>query len=253
MDISLIVSFLSLLVAALAESRNISKDRKFSNIRPLGISLLQLIFILDKIIATGDELLRLLAEIPLTGVTFRINVLMKKWEILKLIERQQKNLRDFTETCEAPLTYIHSVVSIKVGDVISLRIPDEVKEIPVGKRTQLKVLTWKLLEGEMPFSHFSLAARTALMSLGGSIQINKAIGSLAMKFPTKIMLKQEYVLTEPVIESQTFASYSLTKTSDLRRLLEVSKNQLDDIRNLRTQLSNLTSGLFTIGELAGKE
>jgi hypothetical protein len=118
MDISIVISILSLLVATLAESRSIAKDKKFDKVRPVGIGLLQLIFILDKIINVGEQLLKLLAGIPLADNIVRIAVLGKKWEILNLVEQQQQNLQNFVETCEAPLTQIKSPVSVNLGDMV---------------------------------------------------------------------------------------------------------------------------------------
>lgn len=255
MDISLIVSILSLLVATLAESRNIAKDKRFSKVRPVGIGLLQLIFILDKIIDVGDQLLKLLAGIPLAENVVRIAILGKKWEILKLVEQQQQNLQDFVETCEAPLAQINSPVSVNLGDVINFKIPDKVIDVPGGKTMELQVVTWKLLEGETPFSKFSIAARTALHNLSKSTQVDKDVNALTLTFPQKITLKQEHVWSgsSPVIESQEFVEYDLTKTSDLRRLLETSKAQLNDLKSLRKRLADLTLESFSISELVGKE
>lgn len=226
MDISFIVSILSLLVAALAESRSIAKDKKFEKVRPVGIGLLQLILILDRIIGVGEQLLKLLAGIPLADNVFRIAVLGKKWEILKLVEQQQQNLQDFAETCEGPLTQIRSPVLVRLSDVINLIIPDKVEHVPGGKKTNLKVVTWKLLEGEAPFSKFSIAARTALHNLSKSTNVAKDINVLTLTFPTKITLKQEREWFEGnlVVESQEFVDYDLTKTSDLRRLLEKGRD-----------------------------
>lgn len=255
MDISLVVSVLSLLVAVLAESRNIAKDQKFNTVRPVGIGLLQLIFVLDKIIYVGDQLLKLLAGIPLADNVVRIAVLGKKWDILKLVEQQQQNLHDFVETCEAPLTQIKSPVSISLGDVINFKIPDKVENVPGGKKMYLQTLTWKLLEGEAPFSKFSIAARTALHNLNQLTQIDKDVNALTLSFPAKITLKQEHAWgkKEPIVESREIAEYDLTKIGDLRKLLEISKAQLDDLKNLRKQLADLTTESFSITELVSNE
>lgn len=255
MDIGLVVSILSLLVATLAESKNIAKDKKFDKVRPVGIGLLQLILVLDKIIDVGDQLLKLLAGIPLTDNVVRIAILSKKREILNLVEQQQKNLQDFVETCEAPLTHIKSPILIKLGDVINLKIPDKVESVPGGKKVYLQVLTWKLLEGETSFSKFGIAARTALHNLSESTQINADVNIFTLTFPKTITLKQEHVWSgdKPIIESKELIEYDLTKTSDLRRLLETSKFQLDDLRNFRKNLADLTAESFSISELAGKE
>lgn len=189
MDISLLVAILSLLVAALAEARSITKDKAFDRVRPVGIGLLQVIFILDKIIDVGDQLLGILAEIPLAEGIVRIAALGKKCEILRLVEQQQQNLHDFVETCEAPLTHINSSVSVRLGDVISIRIPDKVKNVPGGKKMSLQVLTWKLLEGETPFSKFGFAARIVLHNLNKSIQIDKDVNFLSLRFPTRYLHK----------------------------------------------------------------
>jgi hypothetical protein len=142
-----------------------------------------------------------------------------------------------------------------LSDVINFKIPDKVENVPGGKKMQLKVVTWKLLEGEAPFSKFSIAARTALHNLSKSTNIEKDVNILTLTFPTKITLKQEHVWSgsKPVVESQEFVDYDLTKTSDLRRLLETSKTQIDDLRNLRKRLADLTAESFSISELVSNE
>ncbi len=250
MDLSILIAALGLIVAALAEARSIWKDKTKDQIKPIGINILRLIFVLDEIVKSGNELLYIISFIPLTygEKAYLASVKSKQWDILKIVKRQLKNLERFNEIYESSLVLIDSKASISVGKAIELYIPAMTIERGFGKARYLQALTWKLLESEAPISVLSLAAHAALRDCESSIKINEQADFISFKFSNKVKVKYSS-FSGIKVDKQQMVTYDLSKPKDLRQIMENAKNQLDEIKNLRQQLAQVAMTSFSIDEL----
>ena len=256
MDLGLLIAVLSLLVNTIGEVRETWKDRSQSDIRPLGISLLQLILSLDEIIDVGKKLVTALAGFRPKHDSVHAFWLGEptKHKILSLVRQQLENLDAFTKICEIPLSLMSYGPSVSLGDALELMVPDDTIQVGEGKSQYLKILTWKLLEGEAPLSKFSMVARLTLQALSNSskCEANEYDSSNActLHFPTKVRIKQIHARSsEGKIEDTQVVSYDLTKSSDLRRLLEKANDQLEELGHLRERLAQLTRQSFSLDDL----
>lgn len=259
MDLNFLIALLGLLVAALAETRTIVRDRKTDQIKPLGISLLQLALTLEKIIYTGENLVNLLANLPSRiDANERTNAVQYKREILKLMEIQLEHLKSFDEIYNSfvAISDIDSTTSVTVGNAIELIIGDEVRRMGSKKRRYFQILTWKLLDGEAPLSQVRFAIWKAMQQYPDLVQIDSGRAKLALQCPTEVSIKeierglrQEYSTFEISPKDESIVRYDLTKQRDLRRLLENSNAQLSEIKNLHKQITEFLTASFSLSDL----
>lgn len=245
MNAEIIIAALSLLVAALAEGRALWKDKKRDEIRTSGIALLQLVRALDKVIEVGDQLINILSQIPITEGEdkTRYATLRKKKEILSLVNEQYANLSAFEQIYNDLLTNTNPELPVTLKDCIELMIPDQKVHVPGPKGGYLKVLTWKLVEGESPFSSLRFGAIKALNTYVDSIEVDKELTVLSLSIPTKIRIKEREA---EVVERET---YDLKRPQDLQRLLSKAKTQLDEIKEFREQLTQLILSNLSLADL----
>ena len=255
MDLNILVAALSLLVAGLAELRATRRDLQKDQIRPFGISLLQLMLALDNIIETGEQLILLFADISASKDEEKTEWAVlrdKRRLLLPLIESQKENLETFSKIYETPLGFTGTKTPLSLGDTIKLMVPDQVKKEIGMVRDRKKpglvlaekvtVLSW-VVEPASAFNQLIKPVNQALRMLASSLHLSQGVGQLYLKLPTKVKFQHGHAEVEENVE------YDLTKLSDLRRLLEKSKSQLDDIKKLRDELSQIIRATFSIEEL----
>lgn len=210
---------------------------------------------LDNIIETGEQLILLFADISVSQDEEKT-----KWAVLRdkrlliipLIEQQKGNLESFTKIYETPLDLTGSKTSISLGDVVKLMIPDKTKKeigaIRDRKNGTLRmideiiVLSW-VIEPQSALDKLITPVNRALKTLANAFQINQEIAQLTLKFPTKVTFQQG------AMEINENVEYDLTRLSDLRRLLEKSNAQLDEIKRLRGRLAEIIQTTFSLEEL----
>jgi hypothetical protein len=193
---------------------------------------------LDEIIKVGDQLILVLANTPIEDEMNRTSILLRKRGVLELVEKQKKNLQSLEEIYQSRLSMIN-VNAPSFGETIEFMVADQIKAYGGPKFFRLQILTWKLLEGESAFSKLRIAACLALKSNHDSIEINHDQGYLLFRVPTKIQVREIDIVKENSIGEigqKSFTEYDLTKASDLRRLLEKSKNQLQEIKATREKI-----------------
>jgi len=263
MDWNLFIATLGLLVATLDYLGNVWKSMKHKEIEDVGINIVRLITIIDKIIETGDDLLNVLAKLPLTNKS-KANVNGTTREIFQLIRVQNKQLDEFIDAMNSPINSIRSRVPVSLGTAIEILVSDKtaLSEIYIdkngAKRQYLRILTWKLLEEQGPFNQLGIAARLALDTLSRATKLNTRRNSRVsilrrplptLTFPTKIKIREDANKQLHIVESKkkdNWVSYDLNKPADLRRLLEKANQQLSEIKTLRDRLKDLTRDIFDL-------
>lgn len=256
MDISIVLTATSLIVVTLAQAYASIKEKNDPNARAIGISIIQLILTLDKIIDVGDKLVNAFSDIPLEGEISRIAILGKKWDIVELIESQQNNINEFIETSQTPLTAINSQVPVMVGDAVAIMVPDEVKVD--DKFKVLHAITWKLQDEGVPFNRVSTATQLAMQSFENSVQVDSRSNILSLRFIRNARVKETEINTraktnDVQLDSTFTETYDLTNPSDLIRCFEGAKKQLSEIKDLRQSLAELTRKSFTVDDLLHRE
>ncbi len=244
MDLGILIAALSLLVAALAEGRSIWRAKKEDERLTSAILLLQLLQCLDNIINTGSKLIAILSEIPISDERdkTRFVTLKKKKEILEFIKQQFTNLKVFSKIYNSNLLPVNPKASVKLHDAITFFVPDKTKWVPHLKGRYLEVLTWKLLDGEHPFSKVHFLAGGAISSYVESIEIDDRLTFLTLKFPTKIEIQETASVKQTEI-------YDLKKPRDLRQLLSKAKEQMDEIKLFRKKLAEEIKTNITLAEI----
>lgn len=250
MDLNILIAALGLLVAALAEMRAAWRDKTEDQIKPIGVILIQMVFALDRIIDTGDELIGILANVPLKDETV-YGTLQRKKEILDLVQKQRKNLQAFDEMYNASLDQLDPQNDLSVGDTVKFMTSTQ----PIrtgGKGRLLDTVEWKLMESELQSTYLGSAARKMLSILAASVKIDDSVGDLEFQFPTKIRLGVIRIARggERVrIEGQDTVSYDLTKRADVRRLFDTAQKQLNEMRSYRQQLAQFVQSSFSLDGL----
>lgn len=244
MTVEILISVLSLLVTAFSESRSLLRDKKRDEQITGVIHLLRIIQALDKIIETGENLVSILAQLPITedDNKTRYATLRKKSEILTLVNLQIENLRNFSEILDSTVLDIDSKTKITLKDTIEFMIPDKTERVRDVKTGYLKVLTWKLMKGQPSYSKLWWGARSALRCYSESIEIDDELSVLTLSFPTRFRLTDSVEVNESV-------AYNLKSPRDLRLLLSKSQEHLNSIKEYREQLAALIRRTFTFDDL----
>lgn len=250
MDLNILIAALGLLVAALAEMRAAWRDKTEDQIKPMGVILIQMVFALDRIIDTGDELIGILASVPLKSETV-FGTLQRKKEILDLVQEQRKNLQTFDELYNASLDQLDPQNALSVGDAVEFMISTQPIYTDL-KGILLDAVEWKLLESELQSIYLGSAARKMLSTFAASVKIDKSAGDLEFQFPTKIrfgVIRLAGGDERIKVEGQDTISYDLTKRADVRRLFDTAQKQLNEMRRYRQQLAQFVQSSFSLDGL----
>lgn len=244
MNIEIVIAALSLLIAALAEGRSIWKDQHNEAIRTNGITLLQLIQVLDKIIGAGRKLIEILSNIPIAENEdkTRFATLRKKKEIIAAIDEQIENLKLFENIYSRVLSVTNAKVPVTLRDSIQFFIPDKQQRVMGMKGSYLRVLTWKVMKGETLLSKLEFGINNALKTYVNGIEIEKELTVLSLNTPTKLKIEDSVKITNREI-------YDLKKTQDLRKLLSNAKDQLDEIEEFRNKIAEFVVANLSIKDL----
>jgi hypothetical protein len=252
MDLGVIVATLSLLISALAELREISKDNSNSKEKKINQSLLQLIVVLTNIIELGEMIMIELVGLHTGDTAFQT----QKDKILKLIKQQIRNMNEFAKAYSKLLSYINSDLNIPGSSAIEIYIPRQtvrgVRRIIPKKRILLKVVAWKLLEGRITAFHLSMAANLWLENLKDSKLRKNQETTESLKIARKISIKipdtmqQSKRLLPPSSPpfKEELVRYYLNSHLDVLRLVQIANSQLDELRKYREQLINMSTMPF---------
>ncbi|MBL8091114.1 MAG: hypothetical protein JNJ43_12340 [Anaerolineales bacterium] len=253
MDLSILIAALSLIIAGLSEARSIWRDKSKDEIKSVGVILIQIVFTLDKIIAVGEKLIRIIANIPLTNDKVFGALASTKKEILELIDQQKKNLEVLDELYSVTLNALPLSNKITLGDTIEIMLATKLGEKGGPKGSYLYAVEYVLmnLDGNSQYKYLSNANKI-IKTFINSIHINKKWGDLQIEQGKRIRVgvlrpkdKKEIV----ILEAQETASYDLTRKADIRRLLEISKLQLEEMKLQRNQISDFIQSSFLLKDL----
>jgi hypothetical protein len=148
------------------------------------IHFLRIIQVLDRIVETGTKLISLLSTIPITenADATRYALLRTKKEIVDLVKAQVDNLKEFSEIYSSDILEMGSQTGVSFGDTIKFMMPDQTEKIHSFKGAYLRVLTWKLLDGEPSYSQLRRAATSALRALPNSVKVDQRLTVLNLSF-----------------------------------------------------------------------
>jgi hypothetical protein len=244
MDISIVIAALNLLVNSFDKARALWREKKRREKITGAIHLLRIIQVLDRIVETGTKLISLLSTIPITenADATRYALLRTKKEIVDLVKTQVDNLKEFSEIYSSNILEMGSQTGVSLGDTIKFMMPDQTEKIQTFKGAHLRVLTWKLLDGEPSYGQLRRAATSALHALPNSVKVDERLTVLNLSFPVR------FIFTESA-DIESTRTYDLKDPNDLKLLLSNAKNDLDSIRDYRQRLAELIRTTFTFADL----
>jgi hypothetical protein len=245
MDTTILIHVLQLSLPVLtdldAKLRNEYKD----HIRLIGLGLLQLLSTIDDIIKANQEIITILAAAPIEENLDRATILPEKFHITGHIDRIKKNFQSICEIYVLHLKAIKSEVPIQDG-AIEFIVGDEA-EIIKGK--PIRALSWKPLEGKIPFCYFGKAAESALRMSLKSMSINKNVGYLTLVSPIQVRTRSVRVYYDWETEILEMEQYDLTKGSELRVLLKRLATQVQILDDQRSLLAQFILNDFTLADM----
>jgi len=160
MDLSILISALSLLVSILTELSTALREKNTDEIKKIRLSLLKLVHVLDAIIGVGEKLLTSIAVFQ-SDTPGAIN---QNRTIRELIDQQTSNLDALAKIYNTPITLAGQKVPMSVGSSIEILIPNKTEDTGLmivckGKKHFLRVLSWKLLRKPATPGQLEFAAR----------------------------------------------------------------------------------------------